>query len=112
MAVDGEILNGEGETMNGGWDVSKGGVRIVVEVATAWAVTKALLPVRLVGSVWATPWFARIVVLPITRVVGKVFKSGTGGKATGAAGVGAASAGTAPKSVESLSTSGTRSKQR
>jgi hypothetical protein len=32
--------------------------RILVEVALAYAVTKALLPVRIVWSVWATPWFA------------------------------------------------------
>ena len=46
-------------------DVGKegsGGVRIVMEVAAAYAVTKVLLPVRIVGSVWATPWFARVVV--------------------------------------------------
>ena len=35
------------------------GTRVVLEVATAYALTKALLPVRIVGSVWATPWFAR-----------------------------------------------------
>lgn len=39
-----------------------GAGRVVVEVATAYAVTKALLPLRVVGSVWATPWFARNVV--------------------------------------------------
>lgn len=32
--------------------------RILVEVALAYAVTKALLPVRIIFSVWATPWFA------------------------------------------------------
>ncbi|PSR80122.1 hypothetical protein BD289DRAFT_334125, partial [Coniella lustricola] len=32
--------------------------KIVVEVALAYAITKALLPVRIVGSLWATPWFA------------------------------------------------------
>jgi len=34
--------------------------RVVIEVALAWAVTKALLPVRIVVSVWATPWFAGV----------------------------------------------------
>jgi hypothetical protein len=34
--------------------------RVVVEVALAWAITKALLPVRIVASVWATPWFAGV----------------------------------------------------
>ena len=47
------------------WGRGEGGVRIVVEVATAYAVTKLLLPVRLVFSVWATPAFARWTVLPV-----------------------------------------------
>lgn len=38
------------------------GTRLLVEVATAYAITKVLLPVRIVFSVWATPWFARIAV--------------------------------------------------
>ncbi|OBT82505.1 hypothetical protein VE02_09132 [Pseudogymnoascus sp. 03VT05] len=57
---------GEGvKEMGGG-----GGVRIVMEVATAYAVTKVLLPVRIVGSVWATPWFARVVVGRFKRLGG------------------------------------------
>ena len=44
---------------------SEGGVRLVIEFATAYAITKALLPLRLIGSVWATPWFAMVVVVPI-----------------------------------------------
>lgn len=32
--------------------------KILVEVALAYAITKALLPIRLIGSVWATPWCA------------------------------------------------------
>lgn len=43
------------------------GTRIVLEVATAYAITKALLPIRIVGSVWATPWFARRVLSVFTR---------------------------------------------
>ena len=35
------------------------GTRVVLEVATAYAITKVLLPGRILGSVWATPWFAR-----------------------------------------------------
>lgn len=31
---------------------------ILTEVALAYAITKALLPMRLILSVWATPWFA------------------------------------------------------
>ncbi|PNY29288.1 Uncharacterized protein TCAP_00783 [Tolypocladium capitatum] len=33
---------------------------ILVEVALAYSVTKALLPVRIIGCVWATPWFAGV----------------------------------------------------
>ncbi|KAK4191716.1 hypothetical protein QBC35DRAFT_375489 [Podospora australis] len=34
--------------------------RIVVEVGLAYALTKALLPARIVVSVWGTPWFAGV----------------------------------------------------
>ncbi|OGM40527.1 hypothetical protein ABOM_010771 [Aspergillus bombycis] len=40
------------------------GVRLVLEFATAYAVTKALLPLRIAASVWATPWFARAILVP------------------------------------------------
>ncbi|KAI7779261.1 hypothetical protein LA080_001024 [Diaporthe eres] len=40
------------------WKGSDGKYRIVVEVALAYAITKALLPARIVVSLWATPWFA------------------------------------------------------
>jgi len=70
--------------------------------ATAYAITKALLPFRLILSVWATPWFARISVIPFTNVVRRIFcrgrananpASGTGA----AAGAGAIGAGAVPK---------------
>ncbi|CEJ89761.1 hypothetical protein VHEMI05586 [[Torrubiella] hemipterigena] len=32
---------------------------VLMEVALAYAITKALLPIRIIGSVWATPWFAK-----------------------------------------------------
>lgn len=57
----------------GGGSGSKGGVRLVLEFATAYAITKALLPVRLIGSVWATPWFARVVVVPVGTSVRRLF---------------------------------------
>ena len=41
--------------------------------ATAYAITKALLPLRIVFSVWATPWFARWTVLPTTRYIRRMF---------------------------------------
>jgi hypothetical protein len=82
------------------WDFSEGGLRIVLEVATAWAVTKALLPVRLVLSVWATPWFARVCVLPVTRWTGRMF--GKGPAASGAIATTATGARTVSKKVESV----------
>ncbi|KAJ5223733.1 hypothetical protein N7468_008275 [Penicillium chermesinum] len=45
----------------------RAGVRLVLEFATAYAITKALLPLRVAASVWATPWFARAIVVPISR---------------------------------------------
>ena len=50
------------------------GVRLVFEFATAYAVTKALLPVRIVASVWATPWFARNVLAPTGRLMSRFFR--------------------------------------
>ncbi|KAF2841222.1 hypothetical protein M501DRAFT_1014030 [Patellaria atrata CBS 101060] len=56
-----------------GWNIGEGGTRVVVELATAYAVTKALLPLRLMVSVWGTPWFARISVIPLSQKVKKIF---------------------------------------
>ena len=63
--------------------------------ATAYAITKALLPVRLVFSVWATPWFARVAVGPamngfrrLFRRKGKVTASASAAAGTGAVGTG------------------------
>lgn len=44
------------------WQSGDPKYKILVEVALAYAVTKALLPVRIIGSVWATPWFAGVLV--------------------------------------------------
>ncbi|KAL6835034.1 hypothetical protein V8C40DRAFT_233379 [Trichoderma camerunense] len=44
------------------WEKGEQKYKILVEVALAYAITKALLPVRIIGSVWATPWFANILV--------------------------------------------------
>ncbi len=51
------------------WNRGEGGTRLVVEFATAYAVTKALLPFRLVLSVWGAPWFARWTVVPVGNAV-------------------------------------------
>ncbi|KAL0943464.1 uncharacterized protein CTRU02_201352 [Colletotrichum truncatum] len=37
-----------------------GKYKVVVEVAIAWGITKALLPARILVSVWGTPWFAGV----------------------------------------------------
>ena len=64
------VVRGEGD----GEGVMGGGVRVVVEAAVAWAVVKALLPVRIAVSVWATPWFARVAVRPVLRAFGSLKK--------------------------------------
>ena len=54
------------------WNRGEGGMRWVVEFATAYAVVKALLPVRIVFSVWGAPWFARWTILPIKNTMKRV----------------------------------------
>lgn len=54
----------------------RAGVRLVLEFATAYAITKALLPARLAASVWATPWFARTVFTPTTKLARRLFRRG------------------------------------
>ncbi|KAF7521476.1 hypothetical protein PCG10_008254 [Penicillium crustosum] len=56
--------------------VDRAGVRLVLEFATAYAITKALLPVRLAASVWATPWFARSVFTPTANLARRLFSRG------------------------------------
>ncbi|CAM1508056.1 Fc.00g049040.m01.CDS01 [Cosmosporella sp. VM-42] len=50
------------------WQSGDGRYKVVVEVALAYAITKVLLPLRIIGSVWATPWFAGV----LMRVKGAV----------------------------------------
>jgi hypothetical protein len=80
------------------WNVSEGGVRLVVEFATAYAITKALLVPRIMFSVWATPSFAKWTVVPVVAKVGKLFKRGklkTGSSPAGR--TGAVDGGVVPK---------------
>ena len=87
------------------WGRGEGGVRLAVEFATAYALTKFLLPVRLVFSVWATPGFARWTVVPVIGWVGRAFGRGGVGKGVGggkgvlspAAGTNAVGGGVLPK---------------
>jgi hypothetical protein len=68
-----------------GWHVGETGSRILVEVATAYAITKVLLPGRVILSVWATPWFARNVLDGLRRVFERgVVKGSPAGAAPGA----------------------------
>lgn len=65
----------EAEALDGGQGqmvTRDNGVKIVVELATAYAITKAMLPARLLVSVWGTPWFARWTVLPVTNIMRRV----------------------------------------
>jgi hypothetical protein len=71
-------IGGAGTVLTGGMATTEGmtapvsGQRIIVEFATAYALTKALLPVRLVACAWATPWFARAVVGRVSALVERV----------------------------------------
>lgn len=75
------------------WNFSEGGSRILVEVATAYAITKAILPARLVLSVWGTPWFARVVVGRLGGAVKRLFGRKNNPATGPAAGTGASGKG-------------------
>lgn len=89
---------GEDDGKGRWWGRGETGVRVVVELATAYAITKALLPLRLVVSVWATPWFARWSVLPVTNRLGRLFgRKKVAAPGGDAAGTGAVGGGAVPK---------------
>ncbi|EED17898.1 conserved hypothetical protein [Talaromyces stipitatus ATCC 10500] len=50
------------------------GAQLVLQFAAAYVTTKALLPLRIVASVWATPWFARVLLGPIGRGIKGIFQ--------------------------------------
>lgn len=50
------------------------GAQLVLQFAAAYVTTKALLPLRVVASVWATPWFARVLLVPVGRGVKRIFR--------------------------------------
>lgn len=64
-----DIEGGEAEGVLQRWERDPK-YRVVVEIGLAYALTKVLLPVRIVGSVWATPWFAGVLGR-LRRVVGR-----------------------------------------
>jgi hypothetical protein len=53
---------------------SSRGSLMIVHFAAAYAITKALLPLRIAISVWATPWFARTVFVPLRRGMDRMFR--------------------------------------
>lgn len=85
------------------WGRGEGGVRIVVELATAYAITKALLPFRLILSVWGTPWFAKWTVLPVTAAFRRLWqkRAVTATVHSPAAGTGAIGGGVLPSNTRS-----------
>lgn len=64
----------DADEVTAGTATEKEGVRLVLEFATAYAATKALLPLRIIASVWATPWFARAVLGPVGRGVRRLLR--------------------------------------
>jgi len=80
------VTEGEGsliEETEKKWHVGEKGSRILIEVATAYAITKVFLPARILLSVWATPWFARVVIGRVGGIFGRttVGKGGVGNAA-------------------------------
>lgn len=57
------------------WGRGETGTMLVVEFATAYAIVKALLPLRLLVSVWGAPWFAGWTVVPLSNMVKGLFRS-------------------------------------
>ena len=51
------------------WNKGEEAGRWLVEFATAYAVVKVLLPLRIMISVWGAPGFARLTVIPIRNAV-------------------------------------------
>ncbi|KAF9691147.1 hypothetical protein EKO04_010894 [Ascochyta lentis] len=98
--VEAETEVGELRRRDRAWSLGEGGARVLVEFATAYTITKALLPVRIMFSVWGTPGFARWAVLPVVRRVKTVFGKGKRPDVGKAAGTGATEGGAvAVKSV-------------
>ena len=55
------------------WNRGEGGVRFFTAFTTAYAITKVLFPLRLVVSVWCTPWFGRWTVIPVTAAMQRLY---------------------------------------
>lgn len=68
------------------WNRGEGGTRLVIEFATAYAIVKALLPLRIVLSVWGAPWFARYSVIPMQNAFKRMFHRKSAAKSVGTSG--------------------------
>ncbi|KAI1615854.1 hypothetical protein EDD36DRAFT_463352 [Exophiala viscosa] len=73
-AREGKAGRPEGQKVSKWFNEGEGGTRLVIEFATAYAIVKALLPVRLFVSVWASPWFARAAVIPFRNITQSIFR--------------------------------------
>ena len=71
---EGKALEIEGGGILGYWDRGNGTGRWLVELATAYAVTKVLLPLRIALSVLWAPGFARSTLIPITGLLRRGLK--------------------------------------
>lgn len=83
---DGEDERGTGKGMvTKWWGRGESGTRLVVEFATAYAIVKLLLPLRLLLSAWGAASFARWTVVPFNNMVKRWFRKpkpiGTGATA-------------------------------
>ena len=71
---EGRALDVEEGGILGYWDRGDGMGKWLVEIATAYAVTKVLLPLRIALSVYWAPGFARWTLIPVTRALSKGLK--------------------------------------
>lgn len=58
---DVDKLGHDGQLIKEARESNTSGKRVVLEVATAYVITKVLLPIRIGVCVWGTPWFAGVV---------------------------------------------------
>lgn len=68
-----EQKSGRGQSLGKWWNRGEGGTRLVIEFATAYAVVKALMPLRIIISIWGAPWFARWSIIPMQNLFRKMF---------------------------------------
>ncbi len=71
---EGKAQKFENKNVSRWFDRGESATRWVVEFATAYAVVKALLPARILVSVWGSPWFARFAVIPIGNATRSLFR--------------------------------------